>query len=120
MPATQYIDALRLRARFNRGFARLWERFDALVSPPEPDLSTLISVMEAMTGSHEGWDFRHTVIANLTGMPAVVVPCYFNPQNLPFGLQIMAAPFADATALGIAEAFQSVTDWHARVPPGFE
>lgn len=120
MPATQYINALRLRARFCRDFKTLWERFDALVSPPQTDLPTLIADQEPTASSHQVWDLRHTVIANLTGMPAVVVPCFFTAASLPFGLQIMTAPFEDALALEIAEVFQSATDWHSRVPPGFQ
>jgi aspartyl-tRNA(Asn)/glutamyl-tRNA(Gln) amidotransferase subunit A len=118
MFATQYVDAQRLRARFNVGFARLFERFDVLCLPSQPELPTLITADDD-SGSHDEWDLRHTVIANLTGVPAVSIPCGFTQAQLPFSLQLLAPPFADALALDVADAYQSATNWHLRRPPDF-
>jgi aspartyl-tRNA(Asn)/glutamyl-tRNA(Gln) amidotransferase subunit A len=118
MFATQYVDAQRLRARFNAGFARLFERYDLLCLPSQPELPTLITTNEDK-GTHEDWDLRHTVVANLTGVPAVSIPCGFTAAQLPFSLQLLAPPFADALALDVADVYQSATDWHLRRPPGF-
>lgn len=118
MPATQYVDAQRLRRRFCAGFAGLFERRHVLVSPSDGTLAYPARVPEAM--GHETWDLRHTVIANLAGVPAVAIPNGFAGRSLPTSLQIIAPPFEDGLALQVAELYQSVTDWHARVPPGFE
>jgi aspartyl-tRNA(Asn)/glutamyl-tRNA(Gln) amidotransferase subunit A len=116
--ATQYVDAQRLRARFNQGFMRLFERFDVLCLPSQPELPTLITADDD-SGSHDEWDLRHTVIANLTGVPAVSIPCGFTQAQLPFSLQLLAPPFADKLALDVADAYQSATEWHLRRPPDF-
>jgi aspartyl-tRNA(Asn)/glutamyl-tRNA(Gln) amidotransferase subunit A len=51
------------------------------------------------------------------GLPALAIPCGFSHiEGLPLSLQIAAAPFAEATILRIAHAYQQVTDWHRRHP----
>jgi len=58
---------------------------------------------------------------NYLGLPAISIPCGFDgpmPQGgLPIGLQLAGRPFAEATVLRAAEAFQRDTDWHRRTPP---
>ena len=49
---------------------------------------------------------------NLTGMPAVSVPCGFTPEGLPIGLQIAGRLFDDATVLRAAHAYEQATPWH--------
>jgi Asp-tRNA(Asn)/Glu-tRNA(Gln) amidotransferase A subunit family amidase len=60
---------------------------------------------------------RLTRLADVTGQPAVSVPCGFTAGGLPVGLQVMARPFADALALRVAHAYQRATDWHRLRPP---
>ena len=117
--ATQYVDAQRMRARFNHGFMRLFERYDVLCCPSQPELPTVIAAEPVGREARQQWDLRHTVIGNLTGVPAISAPCGFTQAHLPFSIQFMTPPFADALALGVTEAYQSVTDWHLRRPPGF-
>ena len=54
---------------------------------------------------------------NYLGLPAVSVPCGFDPNGLPIGLQVAGRPFAEARVLKAADAYQRDTDWHARRPP---
>ena len=60
-----------------------------------------------------------TVAANLTGTPALSIPCGFTPGGLPIGLQIQGDYFSAAPLLNVAHRYQLATDWHLRVPPGF-
>lgn len=53
---------------------------------------------------------------DVTGVPALSVPCGFTPGGLPIGLQIVGPPWADARVLQVGHHYQTVTDWHARVP----
>jgi len=55
---------------------------------------------------------------NLTGQPAVSVPCGFTAGGLPIGLQIAGRPGADADVLRAAAAFEAATDFPRRRPPG--
>jgi aspartyl-tRNA(Asn)/glutamyl-tRNA(Gln) amidotransferase subunit A len=64
---------------------------------------------------------RRSIIAasNIAGLPAISVPCGFTKENLPIGIQFVAAALADDTCLGFAHNFQKATNWHERRPPGF-
>jgi aspartyl-tRNA(Asn)/glutamyl-tRNA(Gln) amidotransferase subunit A len=57
-------------------------------------------------------------IANVTGIPAMVLPCGFTagPPSLPLGIQLCAKPFDEATLFRIGHAYQLSTDWHKRKP----
>jgi aspartyl-tRNA(Asn)/glutamyl-tRNA(Gln) amidotransferase subunit A len=60
-----------------------------------------------------------TVSANLTGLPAISVPCGFSSERLPIGLQLTGRMFDEATLLCAADAFQRATDHHTHQPPSF-
>ena len=53
---------------------------------------------------------------NLTGAPALTVPCGFAASGLPVGLQIVGRPFEDATVLRVGHAYEQATEWHRRRP----
>jgi aspartyl-tRNA(Asn)/glutamyl-tRNA(Gln) amidotransferase subunit A len=54
---------------------------------------------------------------NLSGLPAICIPTGFTSDGLPLSMQIIGKPFAEATVLKIADAYQRVTDHHLQVPP---
>jgi aspartyl-tRNA(Asn)/glutamyl-tRNA(Gln) amidotransferase subunit A len=58
-----------------------------------------------------------TVSANLTGLPAISVPCGFAEGRLPVGLQFIGRPMHDEMVLGVAGAFERATSWNHEVPP---
>jgi aspartyl-tRNA(Asn)/glutamyl-tRNA(Gln) amidotransferase subunit A len=58
-----------------------------------------------------------TIPFSAAGLPAISVPCGFDPNGLPIGLQIAGPRFDDALVLRIAHAYQQATDWHERRPP---
>ena len=53
---------------------------------------------------------------NYLGLPAVSVPCGFDRNGLPIGLQLAGRPFGEARLLKVADAYQRDTNWHARAP----
>jgi aspartyl-tRNA(Asn)/glutamyl-tRNA(Gln) amidotransferase subunit A len=53
---------------------------------------------------------------NYLGLPAISIPCGFDPNGCPIGLQIAGRPFAEARILNAAGAYQSDTDWHSKRP----
>ena len=57
-----------------------------------------------------------TVSANLSGLPAVSVPCGFSSTGLPIGMQLTGRPFDEATVLRAADAYERATDWWSRRP----
>jgi aspartyl-tRNA(Asn)/glutamyl-tRNA(Gln) amidotransferase subunit A len=53
----------------------------------------------------------------LAGLPGLSLPCGFDGNGLPIGLQIMGGAFDEATVLRVAQAYEQATDWHKRRPP---
>ncbi len=95
-------------------------RYDALLLPATAVAATRI---EGQNVTLNGAEFfapdvltRTTNPFNLTGMPAVSLPCGFTAGGLPIGLQIVSARWDDATALRVAAAYEGATDWHTRFP----
>jgi aspartyl-tRNA(Asn)/glutamyl-tRNA(Gln) amidotransferase subunit A len=59
----------------------------------------------------------YTIAANLAGIPGISIPCGFDDEGLPIGLQIMAPAFAEEKLLRIARMYEAQTDWSNRKPP---
>ncbi len=62
----------------------------------------------------------YTIPGSLAGVPGMSIPCGFGAKNRPVGLQLMANYFEEAKLLGVAHQYQVATDWHRRIPQGFE
>ena len=99
-PATAYIQAQRHRAAFRREVAALAYQFDALLTPSTPtpaprDLTT--------TG-----DASFQAPWTTAGLPAISIPTGLSASGLPFGIQLVAAPFAEARLLSAASWCEDV------------
>ncbi|SJZ74876.1 aspartyl-tRNA(Asn)/glutamyl-tRNA(Gln) amidotransferase subunit A [Enhydrobacter aerosaccus] len=122
IPATQYIDALRLRAHFVAEFLATMDGLDAVLLPaiPFPIPTIEETDVEAKGGpatlSMVGRFTGLTRPFNTLGVPALSVPCGFDSNGLPIGLQLVGRPFDEALLYRIGHAYQGVTDHHRRVP----
>ncbi|HWP28714.1 MAG TPA: amidase [Chloroflexota bacterium] len=119
--ATDYVKAQRARSRLVAQALALFERFDALLTPTVPIAAPRQdeSVVRWPDGTEEdirGATLRYTRPFNLLGFPALSVPCGFTPDGLPIGLQIVGRPFAEATVLRVARAYEAATTWSERRP----
>ncbi len=54
----------------------------------------------------------YTPVFNFTGLPAVQVPCGFDSDGLPVGLQVAAKPFDEETMFQVARAYEQASEWH--------
>jgi aspartyl-tRNA(Asn)/glutamyl-tRNA(Gln) amidotransferase subunit A len=122
IPAYDYLQALRLRARLARAFiTEVFAQVDVLVAPvipePAPPLAhaTLGPVHELV--ARQGRFSRLTRPFNGLGLPALSLPCGFSSAGLPLAFQIVGRPFDEATVLRAGHAYEQATDWHTRVPP---
>ena len=59
---------------------------------------------------------RFTAPFNLTGLPALSVPCGFTDDGLPIGLQLVAKHWDETRLLQAGQAYETATEWHARRP----
>ena len=114
LSAADYITAQRGRQKIKRGFAELMTRVDLLATPTFP----YPAVTFAEDLSTPAWGRTSlTRMFNMTGQPAISVPCGFSSRGLPIGLQLAGRPFEDAAVLRAAHAYEQATDWHNRRPP---
>jgi aspartyl-tRNA(Asn)/glutamyl-tRNA(Gln) amidotransferase subunit A len=58
----------------------------------------------------------YTIAANLAGIPGISIPCGFDGEGLPIGLQILAPAFGEEKLLRIARMYEAKTDWHRKKP----
>ncbi len=113
-PATQFVDAQRLRRRVVDGFLTALAGVDVLVTPTLPMTAPRIPGPKVETPNPVT---RFTFPANLAGLPAISLPCGFGTDGLPIGLQIIGRPFDESTVLRAGRAYERATDWHTRRPP---
>jgi aspartyl-tRNA(Asn)/glutamyl-tRNA(Gln) amidotransferase subunit A len=96
--------------------ARLYEKYDVLVTAgmgPAPRLDAHREI-----GFWDKWQKPSiTTVFDVTGGPAVMLPCGFSASGLPLGMQIAGRPLDDATVLRAAHAYERATAWHSRRPP---
>ena len=60
---------------------------------------------------------QYTGVPSLTGLPALAVPCGFDSDGLPVGMQLIGKPFDEATLFRVGAAYQALTDFHRQAPP---
>ena len=108
IPATDYINAQRLRLAMQHDFEALWSRVDCLFTAATPTTAPRIGETSvAVGGASEDVRLATTRLVrgiNLLGLPAISIPCGSDQRGLPIGLQIISKPFAEALMLRVAQA----------------
>jgi aspartyl-tRNA(Asn)/glutamyl-tRNA(Gln) amidotransferase subunit A len=113
-----YLQAQKARKLISDDFARAFRDVDFVAGPTTP--SPAFGIGQKTSNPIEMYlNDIYTIGANLAGLPAISVPCGF-VRNLPVGLQLVAPPLHEARLLKVAHHFQRATDWHLRVPRGYE
>ena len=119
-PAVSYIQGQQMRRQIIDVFLTAMEPVDLLITPTGPTPATLLEG-DLTTGTEADPDLLAGVMNfsgpfNLTGFPAISIPCGFTPGGLPVGLQLVAKPWQEGSLLAASHAYQQVTDWHRRLP----
>jgi aspartyl-tRNA(Asn)/glutamyl-tRNA(Gln) amidotransferase subunit A len=122
--AETYAQGLRRLELARREIVKTFASIDLLIMPTTGGTAGLIPAPQpapipngrgaAPAGGAAG--FRNTSYFSYYGLPAISVPCGFTAAGLPIGLQIGGAPFAEATVLALAHAYEQATEWHTRRP----
>jgi aspartyl-tRNA(Asn)/glutamyl-tRNA(Gln) amidotransferase subunit A len=115
--ATDYVKAQRLRGRLQRELTRALETSDVLVCPTDPTLTPRLGAAPSLDGRDLRWFEYGTVnLGNLTGFPAISVPCGFDRRGMPVGLQVYGRPFEEDRVLAFAHGYERSTEWHRQRP----
>lgn len=113
-----YRKAQQVRTLIRRDFERAFESCDLIATPTTPGAAWRIGeLVDDPLQMYLADVF--TVTANLAGLPAISVPCGFTGAGLPVGVQLIARPLDEATALRAGDAFQRRTHHHERLPEDF-
>lgn len=75
-----------------------------------PTMRTTVPTVSDATSNPQGLSPENTTFANYYGLPAISVPCGFDANGLPLGLQVVGGPWDDATVLSVAYQFQMSTE----------
>jgi len=119
--ATHYLQAQRYRGLLRGEFMKAFERVDVFVCPTLPFTATRIGEMKVVIENGVEEDMlsaimQFTGVPSLTGLPSLNVPCGFDADGLPIGMQLIGRPFSEATLFRTGAAFQAATDFHLRAP----
>jgi len=111
--ASDYVQSQRIRKVVNRECAEVLQKVDVLVTP----------TMTQPAAAFEGYDATSNVTGrsftapfNLTGLPAISVPCGFTASGLPVGMQIAGKPFDEPGVIRAAYAYQQEARWFEQRP----
>src|SRR5277367_5808215 len=111
--AADYTQALKIREILQKKADALFDNFDVLVAAGQPTPASPIDM-----NLESGPDYPDPLgaIGNLSGLPALCVPCGFTDKHLPVGLQFVARGGDDFSVIQAARDFQHHTTWHLQHP----
>ncbi len=110
-----YLQGMKVRTLMKRDFDAALSQCDVLLLPTAP--TPAFRLGEKLDNPLQMYlSDIYTISANLAGVPAISLPCGFSSAGLPIGMQLIAAPFQEATLLRAARAYEQATDWHRRHP----
>jgi aspartyl-tRNA(Asn)/glutamyl-tRNA(Gln) amidotransferase subunit A len=103
------------QAEIRRRCEGFFREYDALLLPTTPIPALPIDEIENSASQAPALT-RFTAPFNLSGLPALSVPCGFTTEGLPIGLQIVSGPWQEVKVLRAGQAFEQATEWHKRKP----
>ena len=126
MTASQFLSALAGLNTARRELGRFFSTYDVWLCPTtarvaepwgtynlgRPDVAVADLAEEIFRGP-----CQFTLPHNILGTPAISLPLAMHSSGLPIGVQLIGAPFTEATLVRLGRAFQRATDWHLRRPP---
>lgn len=121
VPGAALLRAQRTRALLIRTFEAAFEAVDVIAMPTTPVAAATIAEAEraaaGQAASLSGPLTRLTNPFNVSGQPAISVPCGLTEGRLPVGLQIIGRRGDEDGVLRVAGAFEAATEWHRLRPP---
>ncbi len=111
-----YLKAQKARTLIKADFDAAFEQVDVIVAPTSP--TTAFRIGEKVDDPLQMYlSDVFTLSMNLAGICGLSLPCGFDADGLPIGLQVMGPAFGEERVLRVAYAYEQATDWHTRRPP---
>lgn len=110
-----YLKAQKVRTLIKEDFDRAFAQVDVLVSPTAPTSAFKAGEKTADPLSMYLSDLM-TIPVNLAGLPGMSIPCGFDENGMPIGMQLIANALREDLLLRVAYTYQQATDWHQRAP----
>jgi aspartyl-tRNA(Asn)/glutamyl-tRNA(Gln) amidotransferase subunit A len=118
--ASDYLKAEQYRTVLMEEFSKIFATVDVIIGPTTPITAWKSGEWTVAVGGAQesvlAASWRFTYPYNLTGLPAISLPCGFDSDGLPIGLQIAGRPFDETTVLRAAHAYERRHDWIDRLP----
>jgi len=114
-----YGRALKVRTLIQQDFQRAFEHVDVIAAPTSPTTAFRLGERTADPLTMYLSDVL-TVPVNLSAACALSIPCGFDSQGLPIGLQLIANTLQEGLILNVAHAYEQATDWHTKSPTGLD
>lgn len=100
-----YIKALRTKALIKQAFDKAFEKYDVILGPVAP--TTALKIGESLSDPLKMYlGDIYTVSVNLAGLPGISLPCGFDRDGMPVGMQLLAKPFDEKTIIRAAYTFE--------------
>lgn len=110
-----YGRALQVRTLIKNDFKSAFDTVDVIAAPTSPTTAFKIGERANDPLSMYLADI-YTLPVNLSASCGLSVPCGFDSQGLPIGLQLIGNTLQEATILNAAYAYEQATDWHKQMP----
>lgn len=110
-----YNKALKAKGLIVKAFNEAFEKYDFLLGPVAP--TTALKIGEGLSDPLAMYlGDIYTVMINIAGLPSLALPCGFDKENMPIGMQLIGRPFEEGTILSAGNAYQGITDYHKKKP----
>ena len=119
--ATHYLQAQRYRSLLRNELMQAFRKVDLFLCPTLPFTATPVGATKVVIVDGIEEDMlsaimQYTGVPSLTGLPALAVPCGFDGDGLPIGMQLIGRPFDEATLFRVGAAYQALTSFHTQAP----
>jgi aspartyl-tRNA(Asn)/glutamyl-tRNA(Gln) amidotransferase subunit A len=110
-----YLKAQKVRTLIKQDFEKGFEEVDVLICPTSPTTAFKAGEKTADPLSMYLSDLM-TIPVNLAGLPSISIPCGFDRQGLPIGLQLIGNVLREDLLFQVAHAYERSTEWHEKQP----
>ena len=110
-----YLKAQKVRTLIKGDFDAAFKMVDVIACPTSP--TTAFKIGEKVDDPLQMYlSDVFTLNQNLAGICGIALPCGFDGQGLPIGLQLNGPAFGEEKMMHVAYAYEQATDWHRRKP----